>query len=80
MPFLKAYVSFPSNFASIFSAIKDNLTPLCFFTSNILYFGLKQPIKVQITDIFFYQNSDYSVQTNNLSLTKINQNNMIKMS
>ena len=29
---------------------------------------------------FFYRNIDYSVQTNNLQLTKINQNNMIKMS
>ena len=29
---------------------------------------------------FFYQNIDYNVQTNNLQLTKINQNNMIKMS
>ena len=31
-------------------------------------------------NFFFYQNIDYSVQTNNLQLTKINQNNMIKMS
>ena len=29
---------------------------------------------------FFYQNIDYNVQTNNLQSTKINQNNMIKMS
>ena len=29
---------------------------------------------------FFYQNIDYSVQVNNLRLTKINENNMIKMS
>ena len=28
----------------------------------------------------FYQNIDYNVETNNLQLTKINQNNMIKMS
>ena len=28
----------------------------------------------------FYQNIDYSVQVNNLRLTKINENNMIKMS
>ena len=28
---------------------------------------------------FFYQNIGYNVQTNNLELTKINQNNMIKM-
>ena len=32
------------------------------------------------TGFFFYQNIDYSVQTNNLQLTKMNQNNMIKMS
>ena len=29
---------------------------------------------------FFYQNIDYNVKTNNLKLTKMNQNNMIKMS
>ena len=29
---------------------------------------------------FFYQNIYYNVQTNNLQSTKINQNNMIKMS
>ena len=29
---------------------------------------------------FFYRNIDYNVQTNNLQLIKINQNNMIKMS
>ena len=29
---------------------------------------------------FFYENIDYNVQTNNLWSTKINQNNMIKMS
>ena len=28
---------------------------------------------------FFYQNVYYNVQTNNLQLTKFNQNNMIKM-
>ena len=30
--------------------------------------------------VFFYQNIYYNVQTNNLQSTKINQNNMIKMS
>ena len=30
--------------------------------------------------IFLYKNIDYNVQTNNLQSTKINQNNMIKMS
>ena len=29
---------------------------------------------------FFYQNIDYIVQTNNLQLTKINQNKLIQMS
>ena len=29
---------------------------------------------------FFCQNMDYNVQTNHLQSTKINQNNMIKMS
>ena len=31
-------------------------------------------------NFFFYQNIDYNEQTNNLQSTKINQNNMIKMS
>ena len=31
-------------------------------------------------NVFFYQNIYYNVQTNNLQSTKINQNNMIKMS
>ena len=30
----------------------SNITPLYFFSSNILYFGQKQPIKVQIFEIF----------------------------
>ena len=29
---------------------------------------------------FFYQNIDYNIQTTNLRPTRINQNNMIKMS
>ena len=29
---------------------------------------------------FFYQSIDYNVHTNHLQLSKINQNNMIKMS
>ena len=35
---------------------------------------------VNIFVLFFYQNIDYNVQTNNLQSIKINQNNMIKMS
>ena len=30
----------------------SNITPLYFFSSNIIYFGQKQPIKVQIFEIF----------------------------
>ena len=43
MPFWKAKVNFPSNFASIFSATKHN-SSLVF---NI-YFAQKEPIKVSI--------------------------------
>ena len=50
MSFLKAQVSFASNFASVFSAF--NVTPLYFFSSKIIYFGQKQPIKAQIFEIF----------------------------
>ena len=49
--FLKAQVSFPSNSASVFSSIKLN-SPILFFTSNIIYFVQKKPIKVQIFEIF----------------------------
>ena len=51
MTCLKAQVSFPSNVASIFSAIKQN-SPILFFSSNIIYFVQKKPIKVQIFEIF----------------------------
>ena len=34
------------------SSVPSNLTPLYFFSSNIIYFGRKQPIKVQIFEIF----------------------------
>ena len=50
MSFLEVQVSFPSNFVSILSAIKHNSSVL--FSSNILYFGQKQPIKVHIFEIF----------------------------
>ena len=38
------------------------ITPLCFLSSNIIYFGQKQPIKVQLFEILEYwgQNSSYS--------------------
>ena len=51
MSFLKAQVTFPSCFASIFSTIKHKSSVL-FFGSNNIYFGQKQPIKVQIFEIF----------------------------
>ena len=44
LSFLKAQVSFPSNFASIFSAIKHN-TSVLFFSSNIIYFGQWKQLK-----------------------------------
>ena len=34
------------------SWVQSNITPLYFFSSNIIYFGQKQPIKVQIFEIF----------------------------
>ena len=34
------------------SSVLSKITPLYFFGSNILYFGQKQPIKVQIFEIF----------------------------
>ena len=44
MSFLKAQVSFPSNFASIFSAIKHNF--LCNFLAETLYALIKKsPLK-----------------------------------
>ena len=50
MSFLKAQVNFPLNFPSIFSAIKQNSPAL--FSSNIVYFGQKEPIKVQVFETF----------------------------
>ena len=51
MSFFLQMLHFPSNVASIFSAIKNNSSTL-FFNSSIIYFGQKQPIKVQIFEIF----------------------------
>ena len=50
MSFLEAQVRFPSNFVSILNAIKHNSSVL--LSSNIIYFGQKQPLKVQIIEIF----------------------------
>ena len=48
--FLEVQISFCSIFASIFRAVKYNSSVL--FTSDIIYFGQKQHIKVQIFGIF----------------------------
>ena len=50
MSFLKAQVSFPSNFASIFSTIKINFS--VFFQLKHYILCLKQPIKVQLFYVF----------------------------
>ena len=34
------------------SSVPSKLTPIYFFSSNIIYFGQKQPIKVQIFEVF----------------------------
>ena len=41
------------------SSVPSNITPLCFLSSNFLYFCQKQPIKVKFLEIFecFGQNS-----------------------
>ena len=44
MSYIKALVSFPSNFALAFSAIKHNFSVL-FFSSNIIYFGQRNQLK-----------------------------------
>ena len=44
MSFSKPLVSFSSNFAS--RSMSWNIAPLYFFSSNMIYFGQKQPIKV----------------------------------
>ena len=58
MSFLKVKVSFPSNFASVFSTIK--ITLLYFFRTNIIYFDQRQPIKVHSFEIFEYLNQNLS--------------------
>ena len=51
MSFFKAQASFPSNVASLISAIKQN-SPILFFSWKIMYFIQKKPIKMQIFEIF----------------------------
>ena len=49
MLFSKPHVSFSSNFASLFSTMKDKSSLL--FWSNVIHFGEKEPIKVEILRI-----------------------------
>ena len=58
MSFLKPQISFSSSFASIFSVIKHNSS--VFFSSNIIYFGQKQSIKVKIFEIFECSDQNWS--------------------
>ena len=47
------------------SSLESNITPLYFFSSNIIYYGQKQPIQVQIFKIFkcsTHNISNYSCQ------------------
>ena len=53
LSFLKAKVSFLSNFASIFSAIKHNSPYL--FRSSIIYFGQRQPISANFWDFWLLE-------------------------
>ena len=46
--FSKPQISFSSNFAWNFGVMKDNSSVL--LRSNVIYFALKEPIKVQITE------------------------------
>ena len=43
------------------SSLESNITPLYFFSSNIIYYGQKQPIKVQIFKIFKCSTQNLSV-------------------
>ena len=52
MSFIKPRVTFPLNFASLFSVMTPiklllNITPIKYSSWNIIYFGQKEPIKVQ---------------------------------
>ena len=33
-------------------SVPSNITAMCFLSSNLIYFGQRQPIKVQISEIF----------------------------
>ena len=49
MSFYKPQVNISSNFASLFSVMKDNSFML--FQSNVIYFAQKEPIKAEILRI-----------------------------
>ena len=51
LSFLKQQISFPSNFFYQ-SWVPSKITSLYFLSWSIIYFGQKQPIKVQIFEIF----------------------------
>ena len=58
--FFKAQVSFPSNFAPIFNAIKHNSSVL--FCSNIIYFGQQMSIlKQQVNSLSDFHHSSVSL-------------------
>ena len=42
------------------SSLQSNITPLYFFSSNIIYCGQKQPIKAQIFEIFKFSTQNLS--------------------
>ena len=58
MSFSKPQVKFSSNFAS--TLVSWNITPLYLFSSSIIYFGLKQPIKVPIFETFKFSSRNMS--------------------
>ena len=63
MPFLKAQVGFPSILHQ--SSVPSNITPLYLFSWNTIYFDQKEPIIVQIFEIFRcpgQNSSNYSCQ------------------
>ena len=75
--------------SNILSIIADQLFSIILFGNQLTQLSqcfifnqtqLTQSNTAYNLNIFFYQNIDYNVQTNNLQSTKINQNNMIKMS
>ena len=42
------------------SSVRSNITPLYFFSSNMIYLGQKQPIKVQMFEIFKCSDQNFS--------------------